>query len=196
MPFYVFLSEDPGVEMKLYRFIRRVFSTTFNIETDFGDGEVLKLTQLSHQVKREAMRMLQFARFQRTSEGLYFCGIEPRYDVIPLTVNQFKDRYASQKWLLYDLKRDYGIYYDLKDAQEVVIQHKNFSNLTGEVEGNLLEEGEAFYQNLWKTYFDNINIKERKNLKLQLQHMPRRFWKYLPEMNMRSNSSKKENRLK
>jgi len=174
--------------MKIYRFIRKVFSSAFNIETDFGDGDVLKLTQLSHQVKREAMRMLQFVRFQRTSEGLFFCGIEPRYDVIPLTINQFKDRYANQKWLLYDLKRDYGIFYDLKETREVVIQQKNFSNLTGEVDHCLLEDGEAFYQSLWKTYFDNINIKERKNLKLQLQHMPRRFWKYLPEMQGKSGS--------
>jgi len=45
-----------------------------------------------------------------------------------------------------------------------------------------LQEGEEFYQKLWKSYFTHINIQERKNLKLQRQHMPRRFWKYLPEM--------------
>jgi probable DNA metabolism protein len=185
MPFYAFLSEDPGIEMKVYRFIRRVFSSVFNIETDFGDGDVLRLTKLSWQVKREAMHMLQFVRFQRTGEGLYFCGIEPKFDVIPLTVSHFKNRYLNQQWLLYDLKRDYGIFYDGMEIQMVSIQKKVFNNLTGEVSHNLLNEEEAFYQGLWKTYFDNINIKERKNLKLQLQHMPRRFWKYLPEMQLK-----------
>ncbi len=185
LPFYAFLSEDPGIEMKVYRFIRRVFSSTFSVETDFGDGDVLKLTKVSWQVKREAMHMLQFVRFQRTAEGLYFCGIEPRYDVVPLTVSHFKNRYAGQDWLVYDLKRDYGIMCEHQEIRMVSIQKKSFSNLTGEVDHCLLNEEEAYYQGLWKTYFDNINIKDRKNLKLQLQHMPRRFWKYLPEMQVK-----------
>ena len=182
LPFYTFLSEEPGIEMQIYRFIRKVFSSSFSVEPDFGDPDILRMTQLSWKVKREAMRMLQFVRFQRTNEDHYFCGIEPKYDVIPLTVNHFKNRYANQKWLLYDLKRDYGIFYDLKQLQDVTIKKKSFNNLNGEVDGNVLNEDESLYKNLWKTYFDNINIKERKNLKLQLQHMPRRFWKYLPEV--------------
>ncbi|RYE25413.1 MAG: DUF4130 domain-containing protein, partial [Sphingobacteriales bacterium] len=37
------------------------------------------------------------------------------------------------------------------------------------------------YQLLWKSYFNNSNIKERKNMKLHIQHIPRRYWKYLTE---------------
>ena len=29
------------------------------------------------------------------------------------------DRFADQRWLLYDLKRSYGYYYDLREATEV-----------------------------------------------------------------------------
>jgi probable DNA metabolism protein len=180
--FYAFLSEEKGIEMKIYRFLRRLFSEHFNIETDFGDSDVLYLTQTSQKVKKEAMRMMQFVRFQHTKDGLYFCGIEPRYDVIPLVINHFKNRFTDQKWLLYDLKRNYGILHDKENIQEVVISNKEFSSITGQVKDNVLQEGEEFYQKLWKSYFKHINIQERKNLKLQRQHMPRRFWKYLPEM--------------
>jgi probable DNA metabolism protein len=180
--FYAFLSEEHGVEMKIYRFLRRLFSGNLNIETDFGDPDVLYLTQTSRKVKQEAMRMLQFVRFQHTKDGLYFCGIEPRYDVIPLVVSQFQKRFADQRWLLYDLKRNYGILYDKNKPQEVVISNKEFSSITGQVNENVLQEGEEFYQKLWKSYFTHINIQERKNLKLQRQHLPRRFWKYLTEM--------------
>lgn len=182
MLFYAFLSEEQGIEMKIYRFLRRLFSEHFNIETDFGDADVLYLTQSSQKVKKEAMRMMQFARFQHTKDGLYFCGIEPRYDVIPLVVGHFQKRFADQRWLLYDLKRNYGVMYDKAKPQEVTISAKEFSQINGRVNENLLQEGEEFYQRLWKTYFTHINIQERKNLKLQRQHMPRRFWKYLPEM--------------
>lgn len=181
LPFYAFLSGEPGIEMKIYRFARRLFSEHFNIETDFGDSDVLYLTQTATKVKKEAMRMLQFVRFQRTKDNLWFCGIEPRYDVIPMVVNHFKNRFADQKWLLYDLKRNYGVLYDRNKLEEVVLSNQTFNQYSGEVQQNLLEEGEEFYQKLWKSYFNHINIKERKNLKLQRQHMPRRFWKYLPE---------------
>lgn len=180
--FYAFLSEEKGIEMKIYRFLRRLFSEHFNIETDFGDADVLYLTQTSQKVKKEAMRMLQFVRFQHTNEGLWFCGIEPRYDVIPMVSTHFQKRFADQKWLLYDLKRNYGFLFDKVKLEEVVISGKEFSTITGQVNENVLQEGEEFYQKLWKSYFKHINIQERKNLKLQRQHMPRRFWKYLPEM--------------
>jgi probable DNA metabolism protein len=182
LPFYAFLSEEQGIEMKIFRFLRRLFSEQFNIETDFGDSDVLYLTQTSRKVKQEAMRILQFVRFQHTKDGLYFCGIEPRYDVIPLTIDHFKSRFADQKWLLYDLKRDYGILFENNKVEEVEISQRGFSSISGQVNENILQEGEEFYQKLWQSYFTHINIKERKNLKLQRQHMPRRFWKYLPEM--------------
>ncbi|WP_370449257.1 DUF4130 domain-containing protein [Aquimarina sp. AD1] len=42
---------------------------------------------------------------------------------------------------------------------------------------------ELEFQQLWKTYFDNVNIKSRKNSKLHIQHLPKRYWKYLIEKN-------------
>jgi len=179
--FYAFLSEEQGIEMRIYRFAERLFNTNFNIETDFGDPDILKLKQVEQKVKREAMRMMQFVRFQCTADGIYFCAIEPRYDVFPLVVNHFKARFAGQKWILYDLAHDYGIYYDLSEMHEVVFSNKQFDETTGAVERNLLKEHETIYQSLWQSYFRHINIKERKNQKLQRQHMPRRFWRFLPE---------------
>lgn len=179
--FYAFLSEEQGIEMKIYRFLRRMFSEHLNLETDFGDHDVLYLTQTSQKVKKEAMRLLQFVRFQRTKDGMYFCGIEPKYDVIPLILTHYKKRFADQKWMIYDLKRNYGIYYDKDKVEEVVISKKQFNSYNGQIKQNLLDEGEDFYQKLWRSYFKHIDIQERKNLKLQRQHMPKRFWRYLPE---------------
>jgi probable DNA metabolism protein len=65
--------------------------------------------------------------------------------------------------------------------EEVEISNQHFNRLNGQAKESILEEGEEFYQKLWKSYFKHITIQERKNLRLQRQHMPRRFWKYLPE---------------
>jgi probable DNA metabolism protein len=179
--YYAFLSEEVGIEMKILRFTRRLFGNETNIETDLGDSDVLDVVQNARKVKKEAHRILQFVRFQQTKDGLYFCGIEPLYDIMPLVVGHFKKRFADQQWLLYDLKRNYGAFYNKKTVEEVVLSSHEINRNTGQVSENVLNEGDAFYQTLWKSYFENISIKERKNLRLQRQHMPRRFWKYLTE---------------
>ncbi len=179
--YYAFLSEAEGIEIKILRCVQRLFSEKENIETDFGDPDVLDVFQNARKVKKEAHRILQFVRFQQTKDGLYFCGIEPMYDVLPLVVGHFKKRFADQQWLLYDLKRNYGAFYNKKTVEEVVLSSTEINRKTGQVSENVLNEGDAFYQTLWKSYFENISIKERKNLRLQRQHMPRRFWKYLTE---------------
>lgn len=179
--YYAFLSEDKGIEMSILYYCRRLFNNEPNIDTDFGDTEVLKIVQAARKVKREAARIKQFVRFQATKDGIYFSTIEPLYDVLPLVLNHFKNRYMNQKWMVYDVKRNYGAYYNLKDVEEVELTTNQVNQHTGQLSNNVLLEEDVIYQSLWKSYFEHINIKERKNLRLQRQHMPKRFWKYLTE---------------
>ena len=51
----------------------------------------------------------------------------------------------------------------------------------GKLDEKLMAEDEKLYQELWKGYFKAMTIKERINLKLQRQHLPKRYWKYLTE---------------
>lgn len=179
--YYAFLSEEQEVEMSIYRFLTRLFAGYPSLETDYGDSDVLLLSQLSESVAKEATRVLQFVRFQHTKDDIYFCGIDPKYDVIPLVTNHYKNRFSDQMWLIYDLKRNYGIFYNKEKVEEVVISKKEFDAFNGQVKQALLDNEEDSFQELWRHYFTHTNIKERKNLKLQRQFMPRRFWKYLPE---------------
>jgi probable DNA metabolism protein len=79
------------------------------------------------------------------------------------------------------MKRDYGFYYNLKSVEEVALNNKAFNVTDSKVRADMLEEGEEVYQRLWANYCENITIKERLNLKCQKNHMPRRYWKFLPE---------------
>ncbi len=182
LPYKLFLSELDDIEMKLFQFLQKLFDSEMDIENDFGDPNTLYLRKLGRKVNFEAMRMLQFVRFQKTRDNIYFATIQPQYDVIPLIINHFKSRFADQYWLIYDLKRDYGIYYDLDKVEEITLNKKQFHPLNGKVHKNILQEKEEEYKTLWKDYFQHINIKERKSLKVQRQHMPRRYWKFLPEV--------------
>ena len=44
-----------------------------------------------------------------------------------------------------------------------------------------MDSDERLFQQMWKTYFKAIAIKERMNPRKQRQDMPVRFWKYLVE---------------
>ena len=46
---------------------------------------------------------------------------------------------------------------------------------------DIMDKDERLFQRMWKAYFQSIAIKERLNPRLQRQHMPQRFWAYLPE---------------
>lgn len=75
---------------------------------------VLKAAQTVKKVGREKHRMEAFVRFRLTRGGIYFAAIEPDFNVLPLINSHFKSRYADQKWIIYDLKRNFGIAYDLR----------------------------------------------------------------------------------
>ena len=73
--------------------------------------------------------------------------------------------------MLYDLKREYGYYYDLKEATEVRFEEKEAHLLSGLLGEELMDADEKLFQQMWKTYFKSIAIKERLNPKLHRQHM-------------------------
>lgn len=175
------LSELPEVDLLLFRYIRKNLDSPKSIEMNFGDPDVLELSKVWKTVGREKHHVQQFLRFQKTSDGTFFAAMEPLYNVLPLTVPFLKDRFADQKWLVYDLKRQYGYYYDLKDVEEVRFDQKEDHLITGFLNDDIMDKDELLFQRLWKQYFTSIAIKERTNHKVQRQHMPCRFWKYLTE---------------
>lgn len=180
MIYRVFLSELDNIEILLLNYIRLTFGSTRNIEADFGDPVVLEVHNWHKKVMREAERVLMFVRFQKTADNIYYSPFQPRYNVLPISIKHFKDRYADQKWMIYDVDRAYGYYYDLHDIQEVRFTNAEF-NVDGKIDKSILNTEEALYQDLWKNYFESTTIQERRNMRLHVQHLPKRFWKYLPE---------------
>ncbi|MGB6154023.1 MAG: TIGR03915 family putative DNA repair protein [Pricia sp.] len=178
--YFAYLSETNGIELMLYRYIRKLFANQESIHADYSDGLVLKISQLAKSVGREKHRMEAFVRFQQTQDEIYFANIEPDFDVLPLISKHFRSRYADQQWIIYDVKRRYGIFYDLQRVEIVSLD-------LNEIYANSIHKSDRFvneeysYQELWNDYFRSTNIKSRINMKLHTQHVPKRYWKYLSE---------------
>ena len=78
-------------------------------------------------------------------------------------IDHFRDRFADQKWFIYDMQRQYGYYYDLKEVRQITVTEKGIPLLTGFLDDATMAEDERLFQQLWKTYFKAIAIKERAN---------------------------------
>lgn len=176
----VYLSENANAE----RLILSAISQSIQFPNDyilenFGNSDIMEIAKITKSVSREVHRMHAFVRFEKLQDEVYFAKIEPDFNVLPLIIRHFKNRYQDQKWMIYDLRRHYGIFYDLNDAQffEPALEQTSPLKRTG----NILHEEEIQYQKLWQRYFFKTNIPERKNLKLHFQSLPKRYWKYLTE---------------
>lgn len=173
----------PKVDELLFRFIRKAVDAPTSIEVNFADPDVLELSRVYKQVKYERLRLVQFARFQKTADNIFFAPFEPQHNILPMAIDHFRDRFADQKWIIYDVRRGYGYYYDLNTVEEIVFTAEQSEQIIkqGFLADNMLAEDELLFQKMWQTYFKAISIKERRNPRKHRQDMPVRYWKYLTE---------------
>lgn len=179
------LSELQELWQPLFMLACKVFRQGKEVVRNFADPDVLTVTQIARRVAYEAHRMMQFVRFQKAKDGTYLAVISPDHNVLPLIVDHFQDRFNDQPWLIYDARRHYGYHYD-GESPPIHITFENetsvpFSLADGKLSDDILSSDDHLLQDLWRTYFKAICIRERLNPRKQLNDMPRRYWKYLTE---------------
>ena len=179
--YHVFLSEDADRELLIFRYVDLALRSAQDIAENYANADVRRVQRLAQQMFREKHRMEAFVRFEKTSDELFHATIEPDFDVLPLIAAHFTKRYADQRWLIYDRRRHYGLYYDLTRTDVVQFEVDRPGMKATDLAATVLDEREPLFKVLWQAYFDHVNIPERKNLKLHRRHIPLRYWKYLSE---------------
>ena len=192
------LSEERTLNQPLFNFICKVFrkkvgdnpsaaTDYLSLERNASDADVLAVRNSCRRVLHEQLRMKQFIRFQKAKDGTYLSVVSPDHNVLSLITHHFQDRFNDQPWLIYDAKRHYGYYYDGSAAPiHITFEDESavpFDLTNGKLDDDVLSENDKIFQDLWRTYFKAICIKERMNPKKQLNDMPRRYWKYMTEKN-------------
>jgi probable DNA metabolism protein len=178
---YCYLSGDPGSEIILCKYLQKVMVAKENIENDLADPVVLKVRKIRERVAKEAHLFKGIVRFRRIGSDFFYAPIEPDHQITPLLAEHFRKRFADQRWFIHDRGRNSGIFYDgnqVRFLKEVELKPE-LDDLTSDF--GCLSEEELAWENLWKVYFKNIEIKERSNSRLQKQFLPSRYWKYLIE---------------
>jgi probable DNA metabolism protein len=178
-----FLSEDPEVGTHLYRMVLTSLTSGGGITQSYSHDSVNYLQKLSRKVGFEAHRFEGLLRFKILHDGVQYAPFEPDCNVIGYCAQHFKNRLKNVSWILHDIRRNLAVYWDGNTLEYIDIE-KNFSEYVrtgGEVPEHMLSSSEHQYQQLWRLFHTSIANKDRENLALQRQHMPRRYWKYLVE---------------
>ncbi|MGE8650028.1 MAG: TIGR03915 family putative DNA repair protein [Acinetobacter sp.] len=183
--YYAFLSEKEQAFQNLFDFAVYIFQNQRPVDKDYGHHAVIGMSQWCKQVGREKHRMEAFVRFKKAKDGLFLSLVKPDFNVLPIISRHFKERYQDQRWLIYDEQRQYGIYYDLDDVHQIEMnaemvdpQIRIGHSQSFSIE---LDDEEVLYDQLWKDYFKSVNIQARQNMKLHIQYVPKRYWRYMNE---------------
>ena len=168
------LSEERALNQPLFNFICKVFRTNVKgLERNASDEDVLAVRNTCRRVLHEQLRMKQFIRFQKAKDGTYLAVVSPDHNVLPLIIDHFQDRFNDQPWLIYDAKRHYGYYYGAspdpsKGGEVIRVTFEDetavpFDLSSGKMDADILSDNDQLFQDLWRTYFKAICIKERMN---------------------------------
>jgi len=176
----VFLSEKPDRERLIFSAVRQsILYPKKNILNNLADPDIISIAKTVKSVGRESHRMTAFVRFEKLQDESFFAKIEPDFNVLPLVANHFKRRYQDQKWMIFDLRRNYGVYWDFSEVHYFMPEEAQLPAFRNSE--NLHHDEEKAYQKMWQRYFVKTGIEARKNMKLHIQWVPKRYWKYLTE---------------
>ena len=169
----VFLSVEVNKELIIYYFILNSFKYK-DIILRRNLKCVVRALNISKYVSRENHKFKGFTRFMDFNNFLY-AKINPTNNVLPLLLNYFSNRLKNEYFIIEDVNRNIlGIYnkkrYYLVDGNNYRVNIKKESD---------------YITNLWQVFFKNISIKERTNLRNQMNLMPKKYWQYIIEMSDR-----------
>ena len=123
--YFAFLSETDGVDFMLYRYIKKLYGLLEHIEIEQLAMIEIKISKLALSVGREKAQIENLVDFQSTKDDVYISEIEPGFNVLPLVSRHFRYRYSKHKWIIFDRKRNYGMYYNGKSVELISKETKN-----------------------------------------------------------------------
>jgi probable DNA metabolism protein len=173
--FYVYLSEVKDSGTLIYDYVKLGFKIGKAIDMHLNEDSVLKLHLIVKKVSWEHHRMLGLVRFKDVDNKFLYADMEPDHNITALITPHFAERLSNENFIIHDTKRDIAAVYDKNEWFITSLDKSNIQTLIAKAEN-------CIYESLWKDYFKSTTIQDRLNPKLQKMHMPKRYWKFLTEI--------------
>jgi len=158
----------------LYRLLWRLQNekNLLRIESDL---HVARFHALDHQVRHDLHKMHAFVRFRRVEDErgeAFVAWHQPAYRVLSLATPFFAERFAVMRWTI--LTPDACVSWDPQTRQ---------ATYSGGVPQQHAPQADQL-EGLWRSYYASIFNPARTNPELMRSHMPVKYWRSLPEVEL------------
>ena len=105
-------------------------------------------------------------------DGMLGAVIHPKHRILPLLRGHFCSRLPDESFLIYDAAHGTALLH--RDGQVRYLTMERYIPGT--------DETELDWQRMWKRFFKALTIEQRRDEKAQMNHVPKRFWQDMCEM--------------
>ncbi len=170
--YYAFLNSSPSSANACYKYLMYGLKYGKATVNYMSHPDILAVFKLSDAVSKELDRMKGFLRFSVMEGGVEYAPFEPVHDLLAPITPHFTERLRRIPFVIHDIKREKAAVYTTRqwfitDASGLTVPK--------------LSPDEKDFQALWRTFYQTISIKERKNERLQTQMMPKMYRKHITE---------------
>ena len=165
----VVLHSDPQRFALLYRVLLRLRDEPRLLDLAV-DPDISRLRKMEHAVQHDMHRMHAYVRFRKVvdADGEHFVAWhEPEHHIVEATADFFVRRFAGQRWAILTPERS-----ALWDGES--LQFAPGVPRSSAPDGDALED-------VWRAYYASVFNPARLNRTALQSHMPRKFWRQLPE---------------
>ncbi|MDY6367119.1 MAG: TIGR03915 family putative DNA repair protein [Clostridia bacterium] len=165
------LSCEANALITAFDFCRKTLETRKNCIEDLSLRTTTDFLYTVKKVLHERHKFTGFLRFRESENGVLYAPYSPDNDITELITPHFVKRLNSP-FIIHDVSRNVV---SISDGQ-------TFKIVKTTLKAEFTESSqERECEELFRTYFKSVNIKERKNIRQQNSFMPKKYRKYMTE---------------
>lgn len=159
-------------EIALLRFALLAFVQGPKVMDMIAHPDVAALLNAERHLLREGHLLTGFVRFS-DCDGKLVAVISPKNFILPFIAEHFADRFRNETFAIYDKIHNAALYYQNGNMELVQLEEALFPEAS---------EDEEQYRSLWRQFYKTVAIEDRYNPKCRMNHMPKRYWENMTEM--------------
>lgn len=162
----------PQKELLMLDFIALGLKEGRRVTTMLGDPVIAAVADAVKHLYKEAHNYKGFVRFSVHDNALA-AVIEPKNYVLPLLRNHFCARYRNETFLIYDKTHGAALVYHQGKSEVLPVE---------KLELPAPDAAEQEVRALYRQFFRTIAIEARENPRCQMNHVPKRYWSQMLEL--------------
>ena len=174
---FLLRSGDADKDTSALNYFRFLAKEKRPVRNMLAESAVLSAMECISRLTFEMHRMNGFVRFMESASGALYAPVSPDNDIVDLIAPHFRARFTNYPFVLHDVTRKKACVYDGKSLFLAPLERAEV----------VLSADENAWQNLWRDYYESVNIPERERLKQMRGYLPVRYRKFMPEFFSKKN---------